>query len=211
MLFSKAPALAVGPVLIALVLFALLAPGCTASCSSGSSRFVRGYATYWVEFFDVVVDRFGRPQLAYCSNTVVFQGDIDTICSSLPMVWSYGQYSAMSCVYTDSLGSPWSYTDIYYFSPGYIQEAPCQSGYPYPTEVDDTGINAMTELDRDSEGRVVAPMDVTLGEDQTPLEELRGLRESREALPMDLPAEPAVVRVSDTTLGDLPDAGAGGE
>lgn len=207
MLVSKKPSLVTGRVLVALVLFGLVAPGCTATCSSGNSRFVRGYATFWIEFQDVVIDRFGRPQLAYCSNPLTFQGDIDTYCPSYPMVWSYGQYGTMSCVYTDAAGTPWRYNDLYYFSPGYIQEPACQPGYPYSTEVDPTEVNGMSEVERDSEGRVVAPTEVTLAEEQTPLEELRALAQARRSAPAELPAEPAVVRISDTTLGDAPDAG----
>lgn len=126
----------------------------SSSCSN-KSRFQVGYAEFWVEFADRVVDWTGRVQIAYCGRYLVFVGDIDTACSSFPMVWSYGQDAWVECTYLDSFGQRWYYTDLFYFWPGYIQEPACFDGYDFPAEDPNPDRNQSSEIDRDETGQVL--------------------------------------------------------
>ena len=186
----------------------------SASCSS-SSRFQPGYAEFWVEFFDRVVDWTGRVQTAYCGRYLVFLGDIDTACSAYPMVWSYGQNAWVECTYLDSFGQPWYYTDLFYFWPGYIQEPACFDGYDYPVRESTPNRYQSTELERseDREGLLSQLPGVSesfsLPDADIDLEALRNsLRQRLNAaepsgLPDDAPLEEPV-RNTESQLGEPP-------
>lgn len=186
----------------------------TSSCSS-NSRFQVGYAEFWVEFYDRVVDWTGRVQTAYCGRYLVFTGDIDTACSAFPMVWSYAQNAWVECTYLDSFGQRWYYTDLFYFWPGYIQEPACFDGYDYPLAEPAPDFYQSSELPRDEDGQIilaeipeVSPQR-ELSEDAVDLDAVRetirqrlGLQDLPDELPVDAPGDP--VRTGEPRLGEPP-------
>ena len=171
-------------------------------------RFRVGYATFFIEFYDPVIDRFGVVQLAYCARNLTFTGDIDTSCRELPMVYSFGMNAFVTCTYRDAAGVPWSYTDLFYFWPGYIQEPACFPGYLAPDEEPVMDLTRDTMLGRDDEGRVMIDDEITLSAEQVDLEVLRDdLRvRTREPFPSTLPDGLAEdpIRASETRLGEPP-------
>ena len=192
------------------VLIASLSFG--ASSCLDDSRFRVGYATFFVEFYDPVIDRFGVLQLAYCARNLTFAGQIDTACIELPMVYSFGMDAFVTCTYFDAAGVPWTYTDLFYFWPGYIQEPACFDGFDAPDDEPVMNLARDTTLSRDGDGRVrieEIQEGITLSSEQASLDDLRSeaLDETVEvvdSLPDDqLADEP--IRVGDTQEGDPPE------
>ncbi|MEM8609556.1 MAG: hypothetical protein AAGF92_20810 [Myxococcota bacterium] len=185
-----------------------------ASCVE-DSRFRTGFATFFVEFQDLVRDRFGVLQVAYCADDITFVGDIDTSCIALPMVFSFGQNAFVPCTYIDASGVPWTYVDLFYFYPGYIQEPACSVGYETPDEEPDMDLTRDSVLSRDADGGVLineleGQEEVELSSDPVSVEELRAASaaETGVTLPATLSSdevESEPVRTGDTTLGDPPD------
>ena len=143
----------------------LLASSSATSCGIPTTfRFVSGYATYFVELYDTVIDSSGQSVQAYCANYATFVGEIDTLCPSYPMIWSYAQYVWMQCSYRDATGIARYYTDSFYFPPGYIQDNACIPGGLPIVEADGgtTSRTAGSELSRDAEGRVLLPGSISV-------------------------------------------------
>ena len=179
------------------------------SCLDDNPRFRVGWATFFVEFYDYVVDRFGVVQRAYCADNLVFTGDIDTACRQLPMVWSFGMTAPVTCTYRDAAGVRWTYEDLYYFWPGYIQEPPCFGVYDAPADAIDRDRTRDSTLERNGEGQVLISDEITLSEEQTDLAVLRAdLASAADVVtPASLPEdtlEEDGIRTSDTELGDPP-------
>ena len=182
------------------------------SSSSNSGRFYVGYATYWIEFYDYVIDWTGRTQRTYCSDYLTFTGDIDGLCAERPMVWSYGKYDWLYCVYTDSFGAPWWYYEYYYFPSGYIQEPPCkEDGLPTYEPDENPDVYQASTQSRNDARQIEISRDIDLGDELTPLSVLRALFEARfGSLPEGLSAdEPTIVRTSEVTEGEAPAEGTG--
>jgi hypothetical protein len=185
------------------------------------SRFRAGYADFWVEFIDYVIDRSGRVTEAYCANLVTFYGDIDWDCARAPMVWSYDEYNWMTCSYVDYYGSLWSYEDRFYFYSGYIQEEPCYTGYDYP-DVYGQDVYAVSTLDRNKDDQFELSEHIEIDEEVTfALSELRDrfrndesfrseLRERVHSFleengePLGLTDEAGTTRVTDSQEGNAP-------
>lgn len=179
-----------------------------ASCIE-DSRFQVGYATFFVEFYDPVIDRFGVPQLAYCARNITFIGQIDTACVQFPMVYSFGIDEFVTCAYFDAAGVPWTYTDLFYFWPGYIQESPCFTGFEAPADEPDMDLTRDSTLPRNDEGQVILEDDRTLSEEQADLSDLRAAQfeETGEEAPTSLPSDEILeepLRATETTLGEPP-------
>lgn len=182
----------------------------TASCLD-ESRFQVGWATFFVEFYDPVVDRFGVPQLAYCARNLTFTGQIDTACVQLPMVYSFGMSALVSCTYLDAAGIPWTYTDLFYFWPGYIQEPACFEGFEAPTDEPDMDLTRDSMLSRDEQGQVTIEDDrIMLSTEQASLGDLRAFQsaETGEVAPTGLSDDALLVeplRTSETIRGEPPE------
>lgn len=134
----------------------------TLSSCGPPPRFQTGYATYFVDFYDPIVDWTGRPTQAYCADYLTFVGDIDTACPPYPMVWSYAQYQYMQCSYRDAYGVARYYVDYFYFWPGYIAERSCDGQPSQRPPVAIPFRNAETKLTRDADGRLVLDEPIAL-------------------------------------------------
>ncbi|MGF1467111.1 MAG: hypothetical protein ACFCGT_13370 [Sandaracinaceae bacterium] len=204
----RAPTRRLAPLVTVVALAAL-----SSSCSP--YRYQTGYATYYIEFYDYVIDWTGQTQRALCADYVTFLGDLDTACYPYPMVYSYGQYAWMTCTYIDSQGFARTYRDYYYFTPGYIREPSCpsfpQSYEAPPPETDEPELLSQSVQPRDEEaGLALAPVQLPDGidiEDGEPsLAELRGLLPGLLSRLRTTPPEdrPARIPVGEPFLGDPP-------